>query len=321
MKKLSLVRLSQKLPAGSMLLPMLAAAVMNTFIPEFFTLGSYTVSFFSTNATIVLMYITLFYTGCQIDLKDLPVALSRGGSHVLFKYLAGAAFYLWVTKAFGMGGILGVCSLSLLCALTNCNSNLYMSLMETYGDPADMAARPMFNLNSGPTLSLVTIGVSGMAGFNPIEIISLLMPVGAGILLSALDTEIRTASKPAVKFIIPLAGFILGARIDLRGVLHAGLGGILLFVLVMLVTGPVALLVDRLLLKRPGYGGMATVSVAANTVAVPAMVAAVAPQFEPYVELATIQISAAVILSAFICPFLVHFTAKKLGCERLDWKG
>lgn len=318
MKKLRLVKLSHKIPAGGMLIPMFAAAVLNTFVPGLFTMGSYTTSFFSTTGTIVLMYVTLFYTGCQINLKDLPVALSRGGSHVLFKYLAGAAFYLWVAETFGMDGILGVCSLSLLCALTNCNSNLYMSLMETYGDPADMAARPMFNLNSGPTLSLVTIGVSGMAEFSPLEIISLLMPVAAGIALAAADSEIREVSRPAVKFIIPLAGFILGARIDLRGVLQAGMGGILLFVLVMLVTGPVAFAVDRVLLRRPGYGGMATVSVAANTVAVPAMVAAVAPQFEPYVGLATIQISAAVILSAFLCPFLVHYVAKRFGCPRLE---
>lgn len=318
LKRFSLVSLSRKIPAGNMIVPLFIGSILNTIFPAIFTFGSYTTIFFSDTSTMVLMYATLFYTGCQIRAKDLPIALSRGGSHVLLKYIGGAGFYLLIVRYFGPQGILGVCSLSLLCALTNCNSNLYMSLMDTYGDAADKAARPMFNLNSGPMLSLVTIGASGMIDFSPIEILSLLAPVLVGVILAAIEPEIQKESKSAIKFIIPLVGLILGSKINLISVVEAGFGGILLFLIVMIVTGPIAFLTDRLLLRRPGYAGMSTVSVAGNTVAVPAMISAVAPEFAPYVEIATIQLSSAVIISAFLCPVMVHFVAKKFGCPAFD---
>lgn len=318
LKRFSLVALSRKIPAGIMIVPLFIGAILNTFFPAIFTFGSYTTIFFSDTSTMVLMYATLFYTGCQIRVKDLPIALARGGSHVLLKYIAGAGFYLLIVKYFGQQGILGVCSLSLLCALTNCNSNLYMTLMDTYGDSADKAARPMFNLNSGPMLSLVTIGASGMIDFSPIEILSLLAPVVVGVIIAAVEPKIQEQSKSAIKFIIPLVGLILGSKINLLSVIGAGFGGVLLFLIVVVVTGPVAFITDRLLLRRPGYAGMSTVSVAGNTVAVPAMILAVAPEFAPYVELAIIQLSSAVIISAFVCPVMVNFFAKKFGCPAFE---
>ena len=92
----------------------------------------------------------------------------------------------------------------------------------------------------------------------------------------------------------------------------------MLFAIVFFITGPVAFLVDRLLLKRPGYGGMATVSVAANTIMVPAMIGEVVGEYQPYVELAMVQISGVVVLSAVLCPMIVAYTARKFGCPALQ---
>ncbi len=303
-----------------MILPLVTAAIINTVYPDFFEMGSYSSVFFSDQGMITLMCLTLLYTGCQLDIRDLPQAAKRGGSHVLFKYIAGAGFYLFVKHYFGYEGVFGVCSLSILCAMTNCNSNLYMGLMEHYGDPIDMAGRPFFNLNSGPMLSLVTIGIGGMEGFHPIDIISILLPLFMGIIVSILEPEIREKSKLAIKFLTPVSGFIIGSNINLFNIYRAGLGGIILVIILVLITAPVALLVDRIFLKRPGYGGMATVSVAGNAIAVPPMIAAAASEFQPYVETAMIQISAAVILTAIICPILVDKAVKRFGHDSLRKK-
>ena len=252
-----------------------------------------------------------------MKMSDIPEAIKRGGSHVLFKYLSGAGIYLLIFHYFGYNGILGVCSLAILCALTNNNGSLYMGLMESYGDHADLVARPMFNLNSGPILSLVTIGVSG-GGVSYQEYITILLPLCVGMILGNLDDEIRIATKKGNALILPIMGFILGANIDLAKILEGGFGGIFLFIIVISVTGPVAVIVDRFLLKRPGYGGMATVSVAGNTIAVPAMIGQMAPSFSPYVKLATIQVSCAAILSAILCPFIVQWFAKKFGCPKYE---
>ncbi|EHI97794.1 2-keto-3-deoxygluconate permease [Clostridium sp. DL-VIII] len=307
-----------KVPAGTMIIPLFVAAILNTLCPWILRIGSYSQALLSDDGLRIIMFLTLLFTGTQMKVKDIPEALKRGGSHVLFKYLAGAGAYILVFHFFGYEGILGVCSLSLLCALTNNNGSLYMGLMENYGDHADIVARSMFNLNSGPMLSLMTIGVSGASFISWQEYATILLPICIGILLSSIDEEIRVATKTGNALILPIMGFILGANIDLEKVVTAGFSGILLFIIVMLVTGPVAFIVDRFILKRPGYGGMATVSVAGNTIAVPAMIGQIVPAFLPYVKVATIQISCAAILSAVLCPFVVQWFAKHFGCPKYE---
>lgn len=309
-----------KMPAGSMLVPMMIAAACNTFFPQILNLGSYFSVIKSDESMKMLMCMTLLFTGCQVTIKELPNAIKRGGSHVLAKYMAGAAAYLLISEKFGYGGILGVCSLAILCALTNCNAGLYMGLMETYGDPVDKAARPFFNLNSGPTLSLLTLGVAGVSGFSMEEMLSILAPLIIGIVLNAVDPSIGYHTRNGNKILLPVMGFALGTKLNFALIMEAGFGSIMLFAIVFFVTGPVAFLVDRLLLKRPGYGGMATVSVAANTIMVPSMIGEVVREYQPYVELAMVQISGAVVLSAVLCPMIVAYTVRKFGCPALQEK-
>ncbi|AJA46507.1 2-keto-3-deoxygluconate permease 2 [Clostridium pasteurianum DSM 525 = ATCC 6013] len=313
---MDLLKRVNKIPAGTMLVPLFTAAVLNTFCPSILRIGSYSQSLISNDGINVMMFLTLLFTGTQIKIKDIPEALKRGGSHVFFKYLAGALAYFIILKFFGYNGIFGTCTLAILCALTNNNSSLYMGLVQNYGDHADLAARPIFNFNSGPMLTLLTIGVSGGNAVSWEEYVTVLIPLLIGIILSAIDEKIKTATKNGITLILPVMGFILGSGIDLSKIIVSGFGGVFLFILVLIITGPVALFVDRILLKRPGYGGMATVSVAGNTIAVPAMIGQFVPAFRDYVNLATVQISCAVVLSSIICPLIVHWFAKHFGCPK-----
>lgn len=315
---MKLLKQINKIPAGTMIVPLFVAAIFNTFCPWVLRIGSYSQALLSDEGLKVLMLLTLLFTGTQMRISDIPEALKRGGSHVVFKYLAGAAIYICIFHYFGYEGIFGVCSLAILCALTNNNGSLYMGLMENYGDHADLVARSMFNLNSGPMLSLITIGISGSGIIQYQEYITILMPLLIGVLLSTIDEEIRVASRKGNAIILPIMGFVLGANIDLSKIVEGGFGGVFLFIIVLAVTGPVAFIVDRLLLKRPGYGGIATVSVAGNTIAVPAIIGQMVPGFYSYVKLATIQISCAAILSAIFCPFIVRWFAKRFGCPRYE---
>lgn len=308
----------KKVPAGTMIVPLFVAAILNTICPSILRIGSYSRALISNDGLTVMMFLTLLFTGTQMRISDIPESLKRGGSHVLFKYLAGAGFYLIIFHFFGYQGILGTCSLAILCVLTNNNGSLYMALVQSYGDHADMVARPIFNFNSGPMLSLLTIGISGSHTVSWQEYVSILLPLCIGILLSTIDSDIKNATKHGISIVLPIMGFILGANIDLSKIIISGFGGIFLFMLVILVTGPVAFIVDRILLKRPGYGSMATVSVAGNTIAVPAMIGQIVPGFSSYVKLATIQVSCAAILSAVICPFIVQWFAKRFGCPKYE---
>jgi len=313
---MQLLKKINKIPAGTMIVPLFVASILNTFCPSILRIGSYSQALISDDGLKVMMVLTLFFTGTQMRISDIPHALKRGGSHVLFKYLIGAGSYIVIFKYFGYNGILGTCSLAILCALTNNNGTLYMGLVQSYGDHTDIVARAMFNLNSGPMLSLLTLGIAGGTSISWQEYATILLPLCIGILLSTIDNEIKEATKGGTELVIPIMGFILGANIDLSKIAQAGFSGVFLFIIVIVVTGPVAFLVDRVLLKRPGYGGMATVSVAGNTIAVPAMIGLIVPKFSPYVKLATVQISCAAVLSAILCPFMVQWVAKHFGCPK-----
>lgn len=66
-----------------------------------------------------------------------------------------------------------------------------------------------------------------------------------------------------------------------------------------------------------GVCSLSTVSVAGNTIAVPAIIGQMAPDFSPYVKLATIQISCAAILSVILCPFIVQWLQNDLVAQNM----
>jgi 2-keto-3-deoxygluconate permease len=70
-----------------------------------------------------------------------------------------------------------------------------MGLMQNYGDHADIVSLPMFLMNSGPMVSLLTIGVSGGASINWHEYVTILLPLCIGNLLSTIDDKIKIATK------------------------------------------------------------------------------------------------------------------------------
>jgi len=234
-----------------MIVPLFVSAILNTFCPSILRVGSYSQALISNDGLKVMMVLTLLFTGTQMSISDIPEALKRGGSHVLFKYLAGAGVYILIFHYFGNKGVLGTCSLSVLCALTNNNGSLYMGLVQSYGDHADIVAKPMFNLNSGPMLSFITIGISGTTAISWQEYATILLPLCIGILLCTADNQIKIAAQNGTALVLPIMGYVLGANIDLSKIAVAGFSGVFLFIIVIVVTGPVALIVDRVLLKRP----------------------------------------------------------------------
>ncbi|MEI9943809.1 MAG: 2-keto-3-deoxygluconate permease [Chitinophagaceae bacterium] len=108
---------------------------------------------------------------------------------------------------------------------------------------------------------------------------------------------------------IPFFAFALGAGIDLRTIIQAGLPGILLGVITTFFVGFFNILGDRAV-GGTGICGAAASSTAGNAVATPAALALVDPSLLPLVSKATSQIAAAVVTTVIFTPILTQLVAK-----------
>ena len=306
-----------RVPGGIMVVPMLIGACLNTFVPEFLAMGSFTTALFSKQGIGTLIGATLFFIGTQMKLREAPEALKRGGVLLLAKFAAGACFALLIVNTFGLNGILGISALALLSSMTNSNGGLYMALVGDYGDPQDFAAQSVLNLNDGPFLTMLVLGATGLASIPFMTLISAIIPFLVGIALGNLDSDIRKLFKTGVAVVLPLVGLSLGASINLSQILDAGFSGTVLAVLILVISGVPAILADKFINKRPGYAGAATASASGNSMATPAAIALIDPTFQPYVASATAQIAGAVVITAILVPLLTDFVAKRYGCPKM----
>ena len=72
---------------------------------------------------------------------------------------------------------------------------------------------------------------------------------------------------------------------------------LLLAVLYFVISLPITLLVDRVVLKRPGYAGASMCSMSAVSIIMPAAVAAVVPSYAEFADTAAAQIALAVAIT------------------------
>lgn len=305
-----------RVPAGMMVVPMLLGAVLNTFFPEVPKLGSLTTATFSSVGAATAMGIQLVCLGSTLHLKAMPAVLKRGGVLLLSKFAIGAAIGIAVGKIFGMEGILGLTTLSIISSVTNSNGSLYLALASNYGDDADIGAMPLLALNDGPFLTLIALGASGLADIPLLALLAAVGPVLVGMLLGNLDKKFSEFIAPAGAIMIPFVGMCLGAGMNLRNIVAGGYQGILLGAICCFVGGSFIVLCDRLISRRPGYAGWAVASTAGNAVAVPMAVALIDSTWQPYVEVATVQVAASAVLTALVVPFITDWWVKRFGSPR-----
>lgn len=306
----------KKVPAGTMVVPLLLGCLINTFFPSALQIGGITTATFSSAGSSCALGILLFCMGTNLHLKEMPAVLKRGGLLLLAKFVIGAAIGVLAGKVFGPAGFLGISSMAIICAVTNSNGSVYFALMQEYGDEKDCACMPILAINDGPFLTLVALGASGLAEIPYMSLVAALVPILAGMILGNIDHKVTEFFAPVGAAVIPFVGFALGAGINLMNISKGGLSGILLAAIVIFVGGGFIYLCDHFIGRRPGYAGWACATTAGNAVAVPAAIALADPSWAPYVEIATVQVAACTVLSALIVPFIVSWWAKKFGCPK-----
>lgn len=300
----------EKIPAGLMIIPLLLGASVHTFFPRILEIGSYTTAAFSNAGAATVMGIQLVCLGSRLQIKEIGIVAKRGSILLLAKFVTGVAAALLVGRLLDTRELLGMSLLSIVCAISNTNGSIYLSLMSLYGDEKDAAAVPIITINNGPLFPILIFGTVGMASCSWTAVVAALLPIVIGMILGNISKDARTFLNPGVTLLLPFIGFTLGAGIDLRAIWSAGVAGLLLSLVVLFFGVGISYTFDRFLGKRPGYAAIATNAVGANAVAVPAVIGMIDVAWQPYVSVATIQIAAAVVVTALTIPILTKYASK-----------
>lgn len=310
----------KKIPGGLMVVPLLLGAFINTFfgrsilgltetgIWDWYG-GTFTDFLFKSGAMPILA-VFLFCNATTIDFKKAGLPLYKGVVITTVKVGIGIIVGILVGKIWGPDGVLGLAPLAIVGAIANSNGGLYAALAGEYGDATDVGAVSILSINDGPFFTMVALGAAGVATIPISTLIGCVVPIVIGCILGNLDEDIRKFCEPAATIMIPFFAFPLGAGLHLSNLLKAGVPGIILGVACTLITGLAGYFVYKLLrMKYPEVAaGIGTT--AGNAAATPAAVAAADASLLLVAEAATVQITAAIIVTSILCPLLTSFLHK-----------
>ena len=308
----------EKVPGGMMLVPLILAAMLNTFAPQVLEIGGFTTALFKHGA-LPLIGAFLLCMGAGISFKAAPRALLQGTTITVTKVLVGVVLGFIIQHIFGSKGIYGLSSLTMIVAMSNANGGLYAALVGEYGNERDVGAISILSLGDGPLFTMIALGAAGMANIPFMALVAVVAPIMVGMILGNLDQQMREFLTRGGPILIPLFAFSLGAGINLDMLIKGGVTGVVLGILVTFVGGFFNIRVDRLV-GGSGIAGAAASSTAGNAVATPLAIAQADPSMAAAAAAAAPLIAASVITTAILTPLLCAWLAKRHAAVALAEK-
>jgi len=312
---MKILRAVERIPGGLMVVPLILGMLTNTFFPEVLNVGLFTTALFKTGGYTILS-LFIFFAGSQIKIKEAKMPMAKGFSLTLIKLFFGSIIGLLTAYFYGHVGILGLTPLAMVAAMSNANAGVYAALADAYGDESDRGAVSVVSLNEGPFFTMLTFGITGISVIPATYFVAILIPLVLGFILGNLDPELRAFFRPGQKLTIPFFSFPIGAGMHVENIFEAGISGILLGVLTMLVTGILGYFIMNWIFARKGkslpvLSGAFIGTTAGNAVATPAAMALIDPSWAPYEKIATAQVATSVIITALCMPMIVAWLSRR----------
>jgi 2-keto-3-deoxygluconate permease len=313
-------RTLDRIPGGLMLVPLFLGALCHTFAPwagQYF--GSFTNGIIT--GTVPILSVWFFCMGAGIDLKSTGIVLRKSGTIVITKIIIAwcVGFICVQIMPPGMietGFFAGLSTLAIVTSMDMTNGGLYAAMMQQYGTKEEAGAFVLTSIESGPLVTMMILGSTGAAYFEPRLFIGAVLPFIIGFILGNLDHEMRTFLSPASMIMIPFFGFALGNTINLWVVVQTGFLGILLGLGVIVVTGIPLILADKVIGGGHGGAGLAASSTAGAAVTNPIIIAQMVPAFEPIAAAATALVATSVIVTSIVVPIITAAWCNRFNPKR-----
>lgn len=308
---MKILKTIEKIPGGLMLVPLFLGAIIHTLAPksgEYF--GSFTNGLMT--GTVPILAVWFFCMGAGINIKATGTVLRKSGTLVITKIAVAWVVAIVASLFIPDGGIqtgffAGFSVLALIAAMDMTNGGLYASIMQQYGTKEEAGAFVLMSLESGPLVTMLILGTTGLAAFEPHVFVGAVLPFLIGFILGNLDHDLRDFFSKATHTMIPFFGFALGNSIDLTVIAKTGVAGIVLGILVIVVTGIPLMLADKYIGGGNGTAGLAASSTAGAAVANPMIIAQMKPEFLPVAESATALVAASIIVTSILVPILTAY--------------
>lgn len=307
--------LMEWVPGGTLIVPMLLTATIHTLFPEALGIGGTTSALFKTGTMAIIGFI-LFCSGAALNPQSLVELFKNNGSYFVMKLLIMilvafvAQYVLPPVMAFGIP------SAAFFAILTSTNPGTYLEQANRYGSDVDKASFPLVHLSTTTALIVLVYGIVGAASgdFDGMAMFALFVPFVVGFILGNIDPKFGAFFKPGTAMVIPILGANFGASMNLKSAfIGGGMPGLLLSLLYIVTVIPVFLVVDRVILKRPGYQSVSWCSVSGACAAIPPLIMKGNPAVEVYIPEAVAMVAMSIIITNLVMPIVNRKVVAKWG--------
>lgn len=312
---LNIMGLMKWVPGGTLIVPMLLTASINTAFPNALSVGGTTTPLFKSGTMAIIGFI-LFCSGAALNPRSLVELFKKNGAYFVMKIIIMilvafiAQFLLPPVMAFGIPAA------AFFAVMTSTNPGTYLEQANRYGTDVDKASFPLVHLSTTTALIIFVYGVIGAAagGFNGMAMLALFIPFIIGFVLGNFDPGFGAFFKPGTAMVIPILGANFGASMNLKSaIIGGGLPGLLVSIVYLLLIIPLFLFVDKVILKRPGYQSISWCSVSGACAAIPPLLMAGNAAVEAYIPQAVAIVAMSIIITNLVMPIVNRRVVARWG--------
>lgn len=308
-----MLKFMRKIPAGTLLIPMLIAALLNTFVPGLFNIGGLTEALFTPKGANYVVGLVSFCSATSIDIKKIASVLKKQGVLLLVRIIVCFVFGYGYISLFGQEGIMGVSAIAFIVAICSVNPSVYLAIVSDYGDEDDKVAFGLVGLVCIPAFPMLVYSITNGGSVDWTPIISTIIPIILGMIIGNIDKDMASLFSPGLPLLMPFLGWSVGSGINLVQAVQSGFSGIVITLFYYIVLLPPIYLTETKILKFDGMSTLGMSTIAGLSAAMPMMFVSNNPELFEIATQATSQITFGVVLTSIITPSLAKWLADQKG--------